>query len=339
MNVSGTPGRPVVPVFALVVLAILAALAVSICVGRYRIRPEEILALLQGGDAVDPMVRRVFFTLRLPRALMALLAGLGLGLAGSVYQTIFKNPLASPDIIGVAGGANLGAATAIVAVSASSVPAIAVGAFWGGMAAVGCVMLLVRATQSHSTSTYVLSGIVINALSKASIMALKYFADPENELAAMDYWEMGTFGNITLSKLLSVLPMFLTGLVGLLLLRRQIDLMGLGEDECRALGVRLKRVRTAVLVLSTLLVASIVSVTGLIAFVGLIAPHTARLVLGRNNTATLCLSGLTGGFVVLAADVLARVLYSAELPISILTTATGVPLLLCFLCGGRGRLP
>ena len=197
-------------------------------------------------------------------------------------------------------------------------------------------MLLVRATQSHSTSTYILSGIVINALSRATIMALKYFADPENELAAMEYWEMGTFGNITLSK---VLPMFLTGLVGLLLLRRQIDLMGLGEDECRALGVRLKCVRTAVLALSTLLVASIVSVTGLIAFVGLIAPHTARLMLRRNNAATLCLSGLTGGFVVLAADVLARVLYSAELPISILTTATGVPLLLYFMCGRRGRLP
>lgn len=339
MNIPEGPGRPFVSVFAVMVLANLAVLAVSICVGKYRIRPEEILMLLQGGDVVPPMMRKVFFTLRLPRALMALLAGIGLGFAGSVYQTIFKNPLASPDIIGVAGGANLGAATAIVAVSASSVPAIAVGAFWGGMAAVGCVMLLVRATQSHSTSTYILSGIVINALSRATIMALKYFADPENELAAMEYWEMGTFGNITLSKLLSVLPMFLTGLVGLLLLRRQIDLMGLGEDECRALGVRLKCVRTAVLALSTLLVASIVSVTGLIAFVGLIAPHTARLMLRRNNAATLCLSGLTGGFVVLAADVLARVLYSAELPISILTTATGVPLLLYFMCGRRGRLP
>ena len=331
--------RPTFPAFAAMIAAILIAAAVSVCIGKYRILPEEMLAMLRGGDSVPPMTSKVFFTLRLPRTLMALLAGFGLGLAGSVYQTIFKNPLASPDIIGVAGGANLGAAVAIVSLSSLNVPAIAVGSFWGGLAAVACVMLLVKATNSHSTSTYVLAGIVINALSKAMIMVLKYFADPENELAAMEYWEMGSFGNITLSKLLSILPMFLAGLGGLLLLRRQVDLMGLNEDECRALGVRLKPLRTAVLVLSTLLVASIVSVTGLIAFAGLIAPHTARLMLKRNNSATLFMSGTAGALVVLAADILARVLYSAELPISILTTATGVPLLLYFMCGRRGKLP
>ena len=106
-------------------------------------------------------------------------------------------------------------------------------------------MLLVKATRSRSTSTYVLAGIVINAISKAIIMALKYFADPENELAAMEYWEMGAFGNTTLSKLLSILPMFLIGLIGILLLRRQIELMSLSDNECRALGVRLKPVRAA----------------------------------------------------------------------------------------------
>lgn len=98
------------------------------------------------------------------------------------------------------------------------------------------VMLLVRATRSRSTATYVLAGIVINAISKSIIMALKYFADPENELAAMEYWEMGTFGNTTLSKLLSILPMFCVGLAGLLLLRRQIELMAMGDNECRAPG-------------------------------------------------------------------------------------------------------
>lgn len=338
MNASEPLERPVAPFFILTLLAILVAAATSICVGKYRIFPGEILAMFRGSVDVPAMTRKVFFTLRLPRTLMAMLAGVGLGFAGSVYQTIFKNPLASPDIIGVAGGANLGAAAAIVAMSALSVPAIAVGAFTGGFAAVAGVMLLVRATRSHSTSTYVLAGIVINALSRAMIMALKYFADPENELAAMEYWEMGTFGNITRAKLLAVLPMFAAGLAGLILLRRQIDLMGLSEDECRAMGVRLKPTRIAVLILSTLLVASIVSVTGLVAFAGLIAPHTARLMLRRNNSTTLCMSGATGAFIVLAADILARVLYSAELPISILTTVIGVPLLLYFMCIGRERL-
>ncbi|NLL36176.1 MAG: iron ABC transporter permease [Fretibacterium sp.] len=327
--------RQTVLLFAIVILLNLAVAVVSIFVGKYQIAPDEILALLMGGDTVAPMSAKVFFTLRLPRTVMAFLAGLGLGLAGSAYQVLFKNPLASPDIIGVAGGANLGAAVAVVMTS-SSIPIMTLGAFWGGLAAVACVMLLVKATNSHSTSTYVLAGIVINAISKAMIMTLKYFADPENELAAMEYWEMGSFSNITQSKLLSILPMFLMGLIGLLLLRRQVQLMGLSDNECRALGVRLRPVRAAVLILSTLLVASIVSVTGLISFVGLIAPHTAKLMLRRNNSITLCLSGLTGGLVVMASDIFARTLYSAELPISILTTVTGVPLLLYFMCIKRG---
>lgn len=321
--------------FAVITAAVITAAVVSVCVGKYTITTADIQAILKG-EQVQEMTRKVFTTLRLPRTVMALIAGVGLGIAGSVYQIIFKNPLASPDIIGIAGGANLGAAVAIVSVSTSGMIAIAAGAFWGGLIAVVCVMLLVKATRSRSTSTYVLAGIVINAISKAAIMALKYFADPENELAAMEYWEMGTFGNTTLSKLLSIRPMFLIGLAGILLLRRQIELMSLSDNECRALGVRLRPVRAAVLALSTLMVGSIISVTSLISFAGLIAPHTARLMLRRNDSTTIIMSGLVGAFVVLTADILARVLYSAELPISILTTVIGVPILIYFLCA-RGK--
>ena len=321
--------------FAVITAAVITAAVVSVCVGKYTITTADIQAILKG-EQVQAMTRKVFTTLRLPRTVMALIAGVGLGIAGSVYQIIFKNPLASPDIIGIAGGANLGAAVAIVSVSTSGMIAIAAGAFWGGLIAVVCVMLLVKATRSRSTSTYVLAGLVINAISKAVIMALKYFADPENELAAMEYWEMGTFGNTTLSKLLSIRPMFLIGLAGILLLRRQIELMSLSDNECRALGVRLRPVRAAVLALSTLMVGSIISVTGLISFAGLIAPHTARLMLRRNDSTTIIMSGLVGAFVVLTADILARVLYSAELPISILTTVIGVPILIYFLCA-RGK--
>lgn len=321
--------------FAVITAAVITAAVVSVCVGKYTITTADIQAMLKG-EQVQVMTRNVFTTLRLPRTVMALIAGVGLGIAGSVYQIIFKNPLASPDIIGIAGGANLGAAVAIVSVSTSGMIAIAAGAFWGGLIAVVCVMLLVKATRSRSTSTYVLAGIVINAISKAVIMALKYFADPENELAAMEYWEMGTFGNTTLSKLLSILPMFLIGLAGILLLRRQIELMSLSDNECRALGVRLRPVRAAVLAMSTLMVGSIISVTGLISFAGLIAPHTARLMLRRNDSTTIIMSSLVGAFVVLTADILARVLYSAELPISILTTVIGVPILIYFLCA-RGK--
>ena len=334
---SGKIGE--IGIFAGLAAAVLAAAAVSACIGKYPVSLRQIGWLLFGGGEVPEMTRKLFFNLRLPRTCMAVLAGAGLGLAGSVFQTVFKNPLASPDIIGISGGANFGAAAAITAVAGSGMLPISAGAFAGGFAAVLCVMLLVRLTDASRTTTYILAGIIMNAVSKAGIMVLKYFADPENELAAMEYWEMGSFGNVTLSRLLSVLPLILFAMTGILLLRRQIEMLELSDQECRALGMRIRPIRIAVLMLSTLLVSSIVSVTGLISFAGLIAPHTARLILRRNNSKTMALSLLVGAFVVLCADILARVLYSAELPISILTTVIGVPMLLYFLIRrGRERL-
>ena len=314
-----------------IIVAILIASVISICVGKYEIEPAEVLDLLTGKRNVGGTTKTVFFNLRLPRTLMAIISGCALGVAGSIYQMIFKNPLASPDIIGIAGGANLGAAIAIVLFSSAEIFSVAFGAFWGGLLAVFCVMILVKATGSKSTSTYILAGIVINAVSKACIMALKYFADPENELAAMEYWEMGTFGNVTATKVTAILPLFIIAILGLVALRRQIELLSLGDDECRSLGVRLKPIRATVLILSTLLVASAVSITGLVSFVGLIAPHVARLLTQKSNSSTIFISGIVGSFIVLSADIAARSLYSAELPISILTTIIGVPLLVYFL--------
>lgn len=317
--------------FLLIAVAVIIAAALSLSVGKYAIALTEIPAMFQKNTQVPELTRRVFFTLRLPRTIMTILSGAALGVAGAVYQQIFKNPLASPDIIGVAGGANLGAAIAIVSGTTAGMLPIAFGAFWGGLAAVLFVMFLIRATGSRQTATYVLAGIVINAVTRSLIMILKYFADPTNELAAMEYWEMGTFGNVTQSKVLAIFPLFLIGMTGLLLLRRQIELMSLGDNEARALGVRLKPIRTSVLMLSTLLVASVVSVTGLISFAGLIAPHTARLMLRRNDSVTILMSGCIGSFVVLTADIFARTLYANELPISILTSVIGVPMLVYFM--------
>ena len=163
-------------------------------------------------------------------------------------------------------------------------------------------------------------------------MGVKYFADPENELAAMEYWEMGTLGNTTAAKVMTVFPLFCVGVIGIILLRRQIEMLALSDNECRALGMRIGIVRTIILLLSTLLVAAIICVTGLISFVGLIAPHIAKLILKRNNFNTMVLSGFIGAIVILVADIFARLLYSVELPISILTTVIGVPMLIYFLC-------
>ncbi len=321
--------------FVLTGCVLLAAALCSFCVGKYPISLREIGRLLTGGP-VSAMTGKVFYTLRVSRTCMALLGGAGLGLAGAVYQIIFKNPLASPDIIGISSGANLGAAVVIVTVS-GTMYSVAAGAFIGGLLAVVSVVLLVQATGSRSTSTYVLAGIIIAAVAKALIMLLKYCADSESKMAAIEYWTMGTLSAVTGSKVLAILPFWLAGFLGLFLLQRQIQLLSLNEDECQSLGVRLRPIRWVVLALSTLLVASVISVTGLISFTGLISPHIARLMIKRQNAQTMALSAMVGGAVLLISDILARALYAAELPISILTTVIGVPVLIWFMCARRTR--
>lgn len=314
--------------FAAVFIVVVAFIA-SVCIGKYPLSLQEISTILSGGE-IGEMKRNVFFTLRVPRTMMAVLAGAGLGMAGSVFQLIFKNPLASPDVIGVSSGANLGAALAIVCFGHSTV-LMASSAFAGGMLVMLFVIALVRMTRHGSTTTYILAGIIMKAASEAFIMLLKFYADPEKELATIEFWSMGSFGNITAAKLSVVFPIFLAGFLGLILMRRQITLLGLEEDESRMLGVRVNLMRVIVLTFATLTVASVICLTGLITFIGLIAPHIARLVLKRVSFAWCVFSSLVGAFILLVADCLARSIHSAEVPISILTTFIGVPCLVYFM--------
>lgn len=303
---------------ALVLCAVLSLFA-----GKYHLGiPQVFNALVGKGDRAAVTVVR---TLRLSRTLMGIISGAALGLAGCVYQTVFRNPLASPDLIGVAGGANLGAAAAIV-IGAGASAFVMLGAFAGGAAAVVLVMLLASVSGRKNIS-YILGGIIINALSSAGVMALKFFADPENQLVSIEYWEMGTLGTVTFAKFFMAFIPVMLGIIGLILLSRQITLLSLGEDESKTLGVRINLIRILVLGLNTLIVACSVSVTGLIAFVGLIAPHIAGLLIKKQGRSKMLLSAVIGAITVVAADVLARTVYSYELPLSILTTVIGVPVL------------
>jgi len=320
--------------FIITGLLVFAAFIVSLPAGRYPLSAGEIAAILTGGE-VDPISRAVFLNLRLPRVVMALLAGAGLGMAGSVFQLIFKNPLAAPDIVGVSSGANLGAAVAIV-LFGHGAAVMASTAFAGGMAVLFLVVFIARLSRNPNTVTYILAGIIMKALSDALIMLLKFFADPERELAAIEYWSMGSLGGITNAKLIAMIPFFLTGFIGLILMRRQITLLGLEDDESRTLGVRVKLVRTAALGFAALTVASIISQTGLIAFAGLIAPHAARLAIRRISFAWCVLSSLTGALILLISDCLARSIAAVEIPVSIPTTFIGVPVLLFFMWRRKG---
>lgn len=308
--------------------------AVSLCVGSYPLSLNEILTLLTGGLR-DTMQAQVFFTLRLPRTAMAAIAGLALGLAGGVYQTVFRNPLASPDLTGVAGGASLGAAAVIVLGGGGAVQIMA-GAFGVGLLSLGAVLGLVRACRTDRTATYVLAGILVSALAEAGLMLLKTLADPERELAAIEYWTMGSLSAMTRGKLVAALPVAV-GAVLVLLFRRQTALLTLGDESARASGLEPGRWRALLLGLSTLMVAAVVSVTGVVAFVGLIAPHIAFGLLRRRGGAFLPLCGLVGADLLLAADLLARNPGSgAELPLSIFTVLFAAPVLCLLMLRRRG---
>ena len=315
--------------FVLTGALVLAAFAVSLPMGRYPLSVSDIVMILTGGET-DELSRAVFFNLRLPRTVMAMLAGAGLGMAGSVFQLVFINPLAAPDIVGVSSGANLGAAAAVV-IFGHNAALMASTAFAGGMLVLFLVIFIAKLSRNPSTVTFILAGIIMKAVSDAFIMLLKFFVDPERELAAIEYWSMGSLGGITASKLAAAVPFFIIGFSGLILMRRQITLLGLEDDESRTLGVRVKLIRTAVLGFAALTVASIISQTGLIAFAGLIAPHAARLAIKRISFAWCVLSSLTGAFILLISDCLARSIAAVEIPVSIPTTFIGVPVLLYFM--------
>lgn len=327
----GRQRRPM-PITVLLSALLLLGLYTSLFIGKFKLTPAEVHDILLGGGA--GLKREVFWTLRLPRSFMAVLAGAGLGLAGCVYQIIFKNPLATPDIIGVSSGANLGTAVAIVLLG-YNMAGISVLSFAGALSTALFVILLVRLAGRDGNSGFILAGIAARATADSLIMLLKVYADPERELAALEYWSMGSLKNITHEKLLSVCPFFFAGMIGLILLRRQITLLGLEEEEAKSLGLPVGPVRLLVIGCATLIVASVISVTGLIAFIGLLAPHIARLILKRNGFFTAILSGLIGALVLLTADCVSRLSENAELPISIYTSLVGVPLLIYYMVKRR----
>ncbi len=306
----------------------------SLFIGSYDLSVDEILHIF---SSTDTMNYRVFIQLRMPRAIMGLLAGFVLGLAGSVYQMLFRNPLASPDLTGVASGASLGAACMIV-LGSSSLLGLTLGAFVAGMLALVLVLLLVKASGGRNISSYVLAGIVVSAIGEAGIMILKYMADPLGELAAIEFWTMGSLASITLDKMLIAFISAIIPLVCLLLSNRQLILLSMGDEQARYLGLQPKRARFMILILTTWMVASIISLTGVISFVGLIAPHIAYLILKKRTHTFLWLSGIMGAIVLMISDIFARsLLAGGEIPLSIFTIFFSTPILIVFMLKQRGK--
>ena len=313
-------------VFACLLLVLAAG---SLFIGKY---PLSLAALRSGDD----LQWRVFRTLRLARVATGVAGGFALGAAGFVYQTVFRNPLASPDIIGVASGASAGAAAGILFLGTAA--GITACSFCGALLAVGAALALSCVDRTGKKSTIVLAGIAVHALAQTVLMALKLTADPERELASIEYWIMGSLNGISVYSIGGNMLLCALCLTVLFLLHRQVILLSAEEGEARMLGVNVGRLRLVVLLIATLVVSGVVSLTGLISFVGLLAPHCARLLTKDNRMGTMLLSGLLGGSLLCMADILARSAGATELPVSIFTSLLGAPFLIFLILRERRGL-
>ncbi|MCP5367990.1 MAG: iron ABC transporter permease [Hyphomicrobiales bacterium] len=334
------PGAPATASWVLLGLAGLAALfCLAATVGQYPLSLGDVVgALWRGvnGTAADgDTAATVMLGIRLPRLAAALLVGLALAASGATYQTVFRNPLVAPDILGVSAGAGLGAVVAIFL----SLPVVAIQgmAFVFGLAAVAVVYAMARLVRgAHDpVLVLVLAGVVIGAVMGAGISVLTYLADPYDQLPAITFWLMGSLAGVTVTDLQAAWPPVVLGLVPLFLLRWRVNLMALGEDEARALGVDTGRLRVLLVVCATLMTSAVVAISGTVGWVGLIIPHMARFLVGPEFSRLLPATLLIGAAYVLAVDTLARGLAGIEIPIGILNAFIGAPLFLWILARAR----
>ncbi|MBQ4090618.1 MAG: iron ABC transporter permease [Clostridia bacterium] len=301
----------------------LGAVIVSLICGRFGLTIADIVEICSG-RCEDTMKTAVFLKIRLPRTVMAFISGMALSLAGWLYQSIFMNTLVSPDVLGVSGGCSIGAIAMILA--GQSGEFIQGGAFIGGIITVLITLALARAIGRHGSISMLLAGIVIGALANSMIMLMKYAADPHGELAAIEYWLMGSLHAAGWEQLRAVLPFVLPCIATVLLLAHPVRLLYFGDDEARSMGVPVPFVKYLSLIAATGMVAGVVAVCGSISWLGLIVPHICRIAGGerRGTPFEVCLAG---GALLTIADVLARSLTSSEIPISIITSFMGATFL------------
>lgn len=315
---------------ALITLAVLlvCGIVLAVCIGKYPVTPAESLRVLFGAvfgqdPNTEEMTVNVVLRLRIPRILASVLVGAALSMSGAVYQGIFKNPLVSPDFLGVSNGACIGAAVAIL-LSLTSVY-VSIFAFIGGLIAVFITMSIPVIIRNKSNIMLVLAGIIVGSVLSSGLGFIKYLADPDTQLASITYWTMGSFSYVTMKELGVITPILIAPMIILTLISWWIDVLSMGEDDARALGANVGLVRTIAIICSTLLTAGSVCVAGTIGWVGLIVPHLGRMLIGPSNRKLIPTSAFIGGLFMLTVDTLTRIIGASEMPVSIMTGAIGAP--------------
>jgi ABC-type Fe3+-siderophore transport system, permease component len=338
------------PVNKVIYLLPIALFFFSLFFGRYMMDPVETLRILVVGsanmllDGVSSLLstltghqvllpffeqtwgaseQTVVFQIRLPRVIAAMLVGGGLALAGASFQGLFRNPLVSPDILGVAAGAGFGAALGILLSGNPWV--VQVSAFVFGIVAVAVTYGIGRIYHNSSTLVLVLAGIIVGSLFSALLALTKYVADPYDTLPAIVFWLMGSLSAVSNADIIAVAPPILLGSLCLFLIRWRINLLSVGEEEAQALGLDTKKMTVVLIVASTVVTASAVCISGIVGWVGLVVPHIGRMLVGPDFKKLIPVSAVLGGSFLLIVDDIARTLTATEIPLGILTALIGAP--------------
>ena len=321
----------------LIGIALILCILGSFTLGRYPVSLAELLGVLgfKLGLPVEPFwtgsAEAAVWNIRLPRVILSVLVGACLAAAGGAYQGVFQNPMASPDILGASAGAGFGAALAIL-LGASSM-GITIGAFAASLLTVALVFTVSRHAKGDRVMGLVLAGIMISSLFQSGTSFLKLVADPNNQLPQITYWLMGSLSGVKWSDIGFVLTPMLCGLLPLYLLRWRLNVITMGDDEARAMGVDPRKIRLWIAVASTLVTASAVSVSGMIGWVGLVIPHIMRRLVGSDYRFLMPASMLGGGIFLLIVDNVSRNAATAGIPIGILTAFIGAPFFLWLITG------
>ena len=309
-------------------LLLIAISILSLMSGQMSIRPGTIVKIL--ASQVFPVqaswpetLESVVMDVRLPRLLAGLLIGAGLSISGASFQGLFRNPLVSPHILGVSAGAGFGAALAILFFG--NIFMVQLLSFLFGLISVWMTYALSRTYRSTPVLMLVLAGIIVGALFSAATSLLKYVADPVNQMPSIVFWLLGSLNNVSNKDIAIVGPIILAGTIVLLLIRWRINLLTMGEEDARSLGVDTGKIRGIIIVSATFISAAAVCISGIIGWVGLVIPHIGRMLVGADNKHLLPVATLIGAIYLVAVDTIARAAMETEIPIGILTAMVGAP--------------
>lgn len=309
-------------------ILLFAAAVISISVGRFYIAPGDVVSILANiflpmDRTWQPQAQSVIYTLRLPRMLAAVMIGASLSLSGACYQSVFKNPLVAPDMLGVSSGACVGAAIAILLGLAQA--GVQVSAFLGGVIAVSCAVMIPKIIGRNSIVMLVLAGIIIGGLMSSILGIIKYVADADTQLPAITYWQLGSLVSVEWNNIIyNGVPIVLC-IIFLMLIRWRMNILTLSDEETHMLGHNSSWLRYAIIFCATVLTASSVCISGTIGWVGLVIPHFSRMLVGPDNRKLLPLSVVLGALFLLVIDTISRASMDSEIPLSILTGLVGAP--------------